>query len=82
MKKSKKDILKAMMVFSSLYPRYSAGTLIYSLLVSSKLKIGDLYQMPNEDLLECINKAIVSEYDESHKSEEEFKNWVNKQINK
>lgn len=77
MNKTKKDAYKAMMVFSSLYPKYSIGTMIYSIMATSKLKASDLYQMTNEDFTECIKKAIANEYDEAFKTEGEFSNWVN-----
>ena len=77
MNKTKKDVYKYILMFSSLYPRYSIGTLIYSIMAASKMKHSDLYQMSNEDLVGCIKKAISNEHDEVFKTETEFSSWVN-----
>ena len=77
MNKTKKDVYKYMLMFSSLYPRYSIGTMIYSIMAASKMKPSDLYQMSNEDLVECIKKAIAKEYDEPYKVADSSNTWVN-----
>jgi len=78
MRKGKKDIMKAMVNFSLLYPNYSIGTLMYSVMVASDLSRKNLFQMSDENFLEAIHQAIINETDEAHDTEEEFKQWINK----
>lgn len=77
MKTSKKDIIKAMVNFSLLYPNYSIGTLMYSVMVASGLERKHLFQMSDENFLKAIHTAIINETDEAYQMEEEFKQWVN-----
>lgn len=56
--------LEVLETFKAIYPNMELSQMIYSTIVTNKLKNSDIYLMDSEEFIQCMRNAIIEERDE------------------
>lgn len=56
--------LEVIETFKAIHPNMELPQMIYSTIVTNRLKNSDIYLMDSEEFIECMRNAIIEERDE------------------
>lgn len=56
--------LEVLETFKAIYPNMELPQMIYSTIVTNRLKNSDIYLMDSEEFIKCMRNAIIEERDE------------------